>query len=85
MPGYARKALGRPSEGPHSRATECPPIACPWPLIASDCFRYALALRLGVTKAQLDSTVGIHPTCGEELTTMRVTRRSGENVAKKGC
>ncbi|KOO26048.1 thioredoxin reductase mitochondrial [Chrysochromulina tobinii] len=46
---------------------------------------YALALRLGVTKAQLDSTIGIHPTCGEELTTMRVTRRSGESLAKKGC
>ena len=39
-------ALGWPSDGPHSRAAECPPIACPRPLIASDCIRYALALRL---------------------------------------
>ena len=26
---------------------------------------YAVALRLGATKADFDSTVGIHPTCSE--------------------
>jgi glutathione reductase (NADPH) len=32
---------------------------------------FALAVRLGITKPQLDSTIGIHPTAAEELVTMR--------------
>jgi glutathione reductase (NADPH) len=32
---------------------------------------FAVAIKCGVTKAQLDSTVGIHPTSAEELVTMR--------------
>ncbi len=32
---------------------------------------FAVALRLGATKAQLDSTIGIHPTAAEELVTLR--------------
>jgi glutathione reductase (NADPH) len=32
---------------------------------------FAVALRLGATKAQLDATVGIHPTTAEELVTLR--------------
>jgi glutathione reductase (NADPH) len=32
---------------------------------------FAVALKLGATKAQLDSTIGIHPTAAEELVTMR--------------
>jgi glutathione reductase (NADPH) len=32
---------------------------------------FAVALKLGATKAQLDATVGIHPTAAEELVTMR--------------
>lgn len=35
---------------------------------------FAVALRLGVTKAQLDATVGLHPTAAEELVTMRQRR-----------
>jgi glutathione reductase (NADPH) len=31
----------------------------------------AVALKLGVTKAQLDSTMALHPTVAEELVTMR--------------
>jgi glutathione reductase (NADPH) len=31
----------------------------------------AVALRLGVTKAQLDSTMALHPSIAEELVTMR--------------
>ncbi len=31
----------------------------------------AIALRLGVTKAQFDATIGIHPTGAEEFVTMR--------------
>ncbi len=32
---------------------------------------FAVALKCGATKAQLDSTIGIHPTSAEELVTMR--------------
>jgi glutathione reductase (NADPH) len=32
---------------------------------------FAVALRCGATKAQLDATIGIHPTAAEELVTMR--------------
>ncbi|GKD19203.1 glutathione reductase, cytosolic, partial [Tanacetum coccineum] len=36
----------------------------------------AVALKCGATKAQFDSTVGIHPSSAEEFVTMRsVTRR----------
>ena len=35
---------------------------------------FAVALKCGVTKAQLDSTVGIHPTAAEEFVTMRSPR-----------
>src|SRR4030095_4920701 len=32
---------------------------------------FAVALKMGMTKAQLDATIGIHPTVAEELVTMR--------------
>jgi glutathione reductase (NADPH) len=35
---------------------------------------FAAALRCGITKEQLDATVGIHPTAAEELVTMRHER-----------
>jgi glutathione reductase (NADPH) len=31
----------------------------------------AIALKMGVTKAQWDATCAVHPTAGEELVTMR--------------
>ena len=34
----------------------------------------AVAMQCGVTKAQLDSTVGIHPTAAEEFVTLRQAR-----------
>ena len=36
----------------------------------------AVAMTCGVTKAQLDATIGIHPTAAEELVTMRSPTRS---------
>ena len=36
---------------------------------------FAVAIKCGCTKAQLDSTVGIHPTAAEELVTMRTLTR----------
>ncbi|MEQ1507227.1 MAG: glutathione-disulfide reductase [Myxococcota bacterium] len=35
---------------------------------------FAAAMKAGITKAQLDRTIGIHPTVAEELVTMRTKR-----------
>ena len=35
---------------------------------------YAVAVGAGLTKQQLDASIGIHPTCAEELTSMEVTK-----------
>ncbi|KAL6756820.1 glutathione reductase [Haematococcus lacustris] len=43
----------------------------------------ALALKLGATKAQLDSVVGIHPTVGEELVTMKQLTRTSIKQEKE--
>ncbi|CAF1267928.1 unnamed protein product [Rotaria sordida] len=46
---------------------------------------YTVAMRLGATKHDFDMTVGIHPTCSENLTTISVTKSSGDAVSKEGC
>lgn len=46
---------------------------------------YAVAMKCGVTKAQWDSTVKIHPTCAEEMIGLSVTKGSGKKAAKSGC
>ncbi|XP_074000780.1 thioredoxin reductase 1, cytoplasmic isoform X1 [Numenius arquata] len=46
---------------------------------------FAAAMKCGVTKEQLDSTVGIHPVCAEIFTTLTVTKRSGESTLQAGC
>jgi glutathione reductase (NADPH) len=38
---------------------------------------FAVAIKCGATKAQLDSTIGIHPTAAEELVTMRTPATDG--------
>jgi hypothetical protein len=40
---------------------------------------------LGATKEDLEETVGIHPTLGEELLQLHITKRSGEDPKKTGC
>lgn len=35
---------------------------------------FAVAMKIGLTKQALDSTIGIHPTIAEDLTTMMVTK-----------
>ena len=43
-------------------------------------------MKCGMTKDQLDSCVGIHPTIGEELTGLTKTKeKDGDNVEKGGC
>mmetsp|Transcript_45129 Transcript_45129/g.51842 ORF Transcript_45129/g.51842 Transcript_45129/m.51842 type:complete len:508 (+) Transcript_45129:230-1753(+) len=46
---------------------------------------YATALKLGATKEQLDSIVGIHPTSAEELLQLKITKRQDANAVKSGC
>jgi len=46
---------------------------------------FAVAIKLGATKADFDNTVGIHPTVVEEFTTMHVTKRGGGSAEKTGC
>ena len=46
---------------------------------------FAVAFRKGITYADLQSTVGIHPTTAEEFTVMSVTKSSGADAAKAGC
>lgn len=46
---------------------------------------FAAAMKCGMTKEQLDSTVGIHPVCAEIFTTLAVTKRSGANIVQSGC
>jgi glutathione reductase (NADPH) len=42
---------------------------------------FAVALKMGVTKAQLDSVVGIHPSAAEEFVTMRTVTRKVRQAA----
>ncbi|XP_015719952.1 thioredoxin reductase 1, cytoplasmic [Coturnix japonica] len=46
---------------------------------------FAAAMKCGLTKEQLDSTIGIHPVCAEVFTTLSITKRSGENTLQSGC
>ncbi|CAM8888533.1 unnamed protein product [Rhodiola kirilowii] len=49
---------------------------------------FAVAVKAGLTKADLDSTVGVHPTAAEELVTMRTPtrkiRKGSESEGKSG-
>jgi thioredoxin reductase (NADPH) len=46
---------------------------------------FGMAMLVGVTKKQWDRLVGIHPTVAEILTTMTITKASGESADAKGC
>ncbi|XP_048865606.1 thioredoxin reductase 1, cytoplasmic-like isoform X2 [Brienomyrus brachyistius] len=45
---------------------------------------FAVALKCGLTKGQLDATIGIHPVCAEVLTDLTVTQRAGDAAAVRG-
>lgn len=45
----------------------------------------AVALRCKATKNDFDMTVGIHPTVAEEMTLLKITKRSGLNPVKTSC
>lgn len=40
---------------------------------------FGVAMKAGITKAQVDNTIGIHPTAAEELVTMRSVTRQFRN------
>ncbi|KAL4636054.1 thioredoxin reductase 2, mitochondrial, partial [Arapaima gigas] len=46
---------------------------------------FALGLQCGATYSHLLATVGIHPTCAEELTKLHITKRSGLDPTVTGC
>ncbi|KAM6435915.1 thioredoxin reductase 1, cytoplasmic isoform 2-T2 [Liasis olivaceus] len=46
---------------------------------------FAAAMKCGMTKEQLDNTIGIHPVCAEIFTTLSVTKRSGGDIIQSGC
>jgi len=46
---------------------------------------FGVAIKCGITKEQLDFSVGIHPTCAEEFTILSITKSGGEDAMKKGC
>ena len=46
---------------------------------------YAVAMKAGCTYEHLTNTIGIHPTCSEEVVKLEVTKRSGGKAIKSGC
>ncbi|XP_014673857.1 PREDICTED: thioredoxin reductase 1, cytoplasmic-like [Priapulus caudatus] len=46
---------------------------------------YSVAIKMGATKDDFDTTIGIHPTVAEVFTTMEITKGSGEPFATAGC
>jgi pyruvate/2-oxoglutarate dehydrogenase complex dihydrolipoamide dehydrogenase (E3) component len=46
---------------------------------------FAVAMKLGMTKDDLDSTIGVHPSTSEDLFNLDVTKRSGEEFRKTEC
>ena len=46
---------------------------------------FAVAMTMGLTKAQLDSTISIHPTIAEDITKMDATKTNGKNFEKTSC
>jgi len=46
---------------------------------------YAVAIKCNATKELFNSTVGIHPTCSEEFTSVSISKRSGVDPKKTGC
>uniref|UniRef100_A0A674F2H8 Thioredoxin reductase 2 n=1 Tax=Salmo trutta TaxID=8032 RepID=A0A674F2H8_SALTR len=46
---------------------------------------FAMGFQCGATLTHLTETVGIHPTCAEELTKVNVSKRSGLDATVTGC
>lgn len=46
---------------------------------------FSVAMKLGLTKKDLDSTIGIHPSNSEDLFNLEITKRSKEDYRKTEC
>lgn len=46
---------------------------------------FAVAMKLGMKKSDLDRTIGVHPSVSEDLFNMQVTKRSGKEFRKTDC
>merc|ERR1719268_27663 len=46
---------------------------------------FGIAMRMGATKANFDSLIGIHPTTAESLTTLEISKSSGVDPSATGC
>ncbi|XP_035960109.2 thioredoxin reductase 2, mitochondrial isoform X3 [Halichoerus grypus] len=46
---------------------------------------FALGIKCGASYVQLMQTVGIHPTCAEEVAKLRISKRSGLDPTVTGC
>lgn len=46
---------------------------------------FGTAMLMGVTKEILFDTVGLHPTCAEEIVLLTTTKRENKNAEKSGC
>jgi len=46
---------------------------------------YAVAVTAGLTKEAWDNTIGIHPTCSEEMVLLSIKKSEQKEVVKKGC
>ena len=46
---------------------------------------FALAMKLGLTKRQLDMQIGVHPSTSEDLFGLEVTKKSGKEFRKTEC
>ena len=40
---------------------------------------------MGATKSDFEKTVGIHPTCAEEIIDLKINKASDPNAKKSGC
>ena len=46
---------------------------------------FGVAMKMGMTLDDLQGTVGIHPTCAEDVVKLKITKSSGEDVEVSGC
>ena len=46
---------------------------------------WCIPCRCGMTWSDLQQTIGIHPTCAEEVVKLHITKRSGEDPTVTAC
>lgn len=46
---------------------------------------FSAAMKSGATLKDVESTIGIHPTCAEEIVKLHITKRSGLDATVTEC